>query len=160
MPIPEDDPIVKKILEAGGTVHEVDKHPTPQQLNEIVKAVGGEVNEVITLPDGTGAATVSYPLPKNHWLLQPHHNIPPMKLRVGTKQIMRWMIYDFPMRSGVFSKQKFADIITEATKYAYRAASMNGTSDVDPDALCQNMVVALIGYWTETGLSNDESENP
>ena len=38
---------------------------------------------------------------------------------------------------------------------------MNGKEmDFDPGALLQNLVVGMLGYWTENGLSSDEWANP
>lgn len=54
-----------------------------------------------------------------------------------------------------------AEIIRKVGKYAVRASTMNGREmDFDPDAMLQNLVVGMLGYWTETGLSSDEFDNP
>jgi hypothetical protein len=39
-----------------------------EAINEIAKACDGTVNEVGLLPDGSGFATMSMPLPKTHWI--------------------------------------------------------------------------------------------
>ena len=40
-----------------------------------------------------------------------------------------------------------------AGRYACRASTMNGKEmDFDPDAMLQNLVVGLLGEWTDDGL--------
>lgn len=101
--------------------------------------------EITILPDGSAFMTMSFPLPDSHWLYEPHYNIPPMPLRMS----------DGPAR------EKMVDAIWEAGMYAVRASTMNGKEDdFDPDAMVQNFVVGLIGYFTEDGLSSDKEFNP
>lgn len=99
------------------------------------------------LPDGSAFMTMSLPLPEDHWLTQPGDNhAPPMSFRRGT---------DHPTR------KEWAEKIRDATRYALRASTANGTiEDYDPDAVVQNMIVAMLGYWTPDGLSPDDIENP
>lgn len=85
------------------------------------------------LPDGSGFFTASFPLPKDHWLYKEGHNEPPMPFRMGT---------DHPHR------EAWADAITKAAKHAIRASTMNGKIvDFDPDAMVQNFVIGMLGYW-------------
>ena len=115
-------------------------------VRQLAKDVGGEITEMQRLPDGSGFAVMSMPLPKNHWLTAEGDNVPPMPIRMGT---------DDPGRSIK------SDQIRAAAKYAIRASTMNGKEiDFDPDAMVQNFVVALLGYWTPDGLSSDEWANP
>lgn len=117
-------------------------------LNEIVKATKGEIENVVVLPDGSGFAGVTMPLPENHWLLKnpDDYNIPPMPFRMGVNH---------PCRKG------FQKALMDAGKYAVRCATMNGKIiDFDPDALLQCLIVGFLGYSTETGLSKDISDNP
>lgn len=115
-------------------------------LDEIADACGGNIDEVGVLPDGSGFAVMSMPLPKDHWLTAEGANVPPMPMRCGT---------DDPGRAIK------ADQIKAAAKYAIRASTMNGKEiDFDPDAMVQNFVVALLGYWTPDGLSSDSWANP
>ena len=59
-----------------------------------------------------------------------------MPLRMGT---------DNPERQAMNQK------VWAAAKYAVRSATMNGKEpDFDPDALCQNMVVGLLGFAVYT----------
>lgn len=120
--------------------------PSSHPVQQLADAVGGTLEHVERLPDGSGAAVLSMPLPANHWLTQPGHNVPPMKFRMGTGN---------PSRKG------WEADIREAGRYAVRCATMNGTEDdFDPDALVQNLVVGMIGYFTPDGLSKDPDSNP
>lgn len=102
--------------------------------------------DVTRLPDGSAFSFMSFPLPKGHWLYQEGQNIPPMGHRLGT---------DSPHR------QEWAEKVRAAGKYAIRASTMNGKDmDFDPDAMLQNLVVGLLGYWTPDGLSKYPDENP
>lgn len=104
-------------------------------LQELAESTGGRINEVGALPDGSGFATMSFPLPKNHWAYQPTGE-PPMPFRVGTGML----------------RNELAERIRAAGKYAYKASTMSGREqDLDPDALLQNLIVGLLGYWTEDG---------
>jgi len=118
----------------------VGKHP----VVEIAAAVGGTIHEAVILPDGSGFATMTTALPKDHWLYAEHPDDPPAPMRVGV---------------GV-ARDQLAQQIREATRYAVRATTMNGrVMDFDPDAMVQNMVVGLLGYWTKDGLSTDDGEH-
>ena len=115
-------------------------------LKEIAAACGGTIHEVVGLPDGSGFATMSMPLPKDHWSTREGHEPPPMAFRMGTSDPRR---------------RAMAHAIREAGRYAYRAATMGGKEpDLDPDALMQNLVVGMLGYWTEDGLTDDSWANP
>ena len=93
-------------------------------------------SEPVKLPDGSGAFVASWPLPKDHWLYAEYDNKPPMPMRVGVG----------PRRS------ELAIDIKQAARYAIRASTMNGKEvEFDPDAMVQNMVIGLLGYWTEDG---------
>ena len=117
-------------------------------IEKLITDAGGTVDKdsVMVLPDGSGCLTASFPLPEDHWS---HGNgksmsdPPPMTFRMGT---------DDPRR------EAWAERIRDAVKHGYLAATMNGTDhDLDPDALVQNIVVAMLGYWTpDGGCSNPE----
>ncbi len=115
---------------------------TPADMDEAVK-----VKEVGFLPDGRGCATVSIPLPEDHWLYEDKgFEPPPMPYRVGT---------DDPMRKDMVEK------IKDAARYAIRASTMKGKEDdFDPDAMVQNFIIGMIGYFTPDGLSEDDWANP
>jgi hypothetical protein len=91
---------------------------------------------MVRLPDGSGAFVGSFPLPKNHWLFTEGHNEPPMPMRIGVGP----------------KRDELAKQIRAAAQFAIRASTMNGKeTDFDPDAMVQNMVLGLLGYWTEDG---------
>jgi hypothetical protein len=120
--------------------------PTSHPVQKLADAVGGTIEHVERLPDGSGAAVLSVPLPANHWLTALGENVPPMKFRMGT---------DNPSRKG------WEEDIRAAGRYAVRCATMNGTEDdFDPDALVQNLIIGMLGYFTHTGLSDDANANP
>lgn len=118
----------------------------PEIVKQLAKDIGGTIDESGRLPDGSGFATMSMPLPKDHWLTKPGFEPPPMPFR---------------MREGP-TRQEWVEKIRVAGKYAIRASTMNGADDdFDPDAMLQNLVVGMIGYHTEDGLSSlDDWMNP
>jgi len=122
-------------------------------LNELARACGGEITEVSgPLPDGSGYALMSMPLPKDHWQIKDPDafNDPPMPMRMGVDNSIR---------------KELTKALIEAGRYAVRSATDNGKIvDFDPDALLQNLVVGMFGYHTYDGLSHvddleDASEN-
>ena len=122
----------------------------PDVLRELAEAVGGTINHVSgPLPDGSGFATMSMPLPADHWLTRKaeRYEAPPMPFRMGAADPRR---------------EPWAEAIRAAGRYALRAATLNGTeTDFDPDAFLQNLVVGMLGYWTTVdGLSEDAWANP
>ena len=126
---------------------------TEELVKQLAADLGGEITDMQRLPDGSGFATMSLPLPKDHWLTAnpDDFNVPPMPFRVGTGQKL----------SVALTRDEMADRIWLAGKYAVRCATMNGKEmDFDPDALLQNLVVGMLGYWTENGLSSNEWANP
>jgi hypothetical protein len=117
------------------------KYSATHPAQQIADAVGGTITNGGVLPDGSGFAVVSSPLPANHWLTQPGYDEPPAPFLMGTND---------PQRAD------WADKIRAAAKYAVRGATINGTEeDFDPDAMVQNMVVGMLGYFTPDGLSRD-----
>ena len=98
---------------------------------------GARIEETGALPDGSGYAVASMPLPPNHWLYGSAQR-PPMSFRMGKGPARD----DFEWR------------LTEAGRYAVKAATMSGKDDdFDPDALIQNLIVGACGYHTATGLT-------
>lgn len=138
-----------------------DKDDPQHPVNQIAEMVGGAVSEMKILPDGSGFAMMSMPLPKDHWALADdgEYDPPPMLLKIGSAEGFQYQIGRQAACS--LNKREFAELIRGAGKYAYRAATMKGKEpDLDPDALLQNLVVAFLGYWTDDGLSGDEWANP
>jgi hypothetical protein len=116
------------------------------EIEEMANSIGGKIEEAALLPDGSGFAVMSMPLPANHWLTVDGWNVPPMPFRMGT---------DNPDR------REWVEKIRAAARYAVRASTMNGKEeDFDPDAMVQNMVIGMLGYYTPDGLSSDEWANP
>lgn len=108
-------------------------------LDEIAIIGGGTITGATALPDGSGFATASFPLPSDHWITAPGYNDPPAPFLKGT---------DDPDRD------EWAEKIRVAARYAVRASTMNGAEpDFDPDAMVQNMVVGMLGYFTPDGTS-------
>ena len=113
----------------------------PKRLEEIAKVMDGKIESMDICPDGHGNAIISYPLPKDHWLTKPSFDEPPMPFVVGTMEL----------RSGM-TREMWADAIKKAAKYAIRASTENGKiNDFDPDAMVQNFIVGMIGFYTPNG---------
>lgn len=116
-------------------------------VRQLASSVGGTIEEMQRLPDGSGFAVMSMPLPKDHWsVVNPDGlNEPPTPFRLGTEETLTTVN---------LTRAEFADRIRAAGRYAYRASTMNGKdTDLDPDALLQNLVVGMLGYWTPDGTS-------
>ena len=111
-------------------------------VKELIEGAGGTVTEIVgPLPDGSGYATASFPLPKDHWIYK-ETGEPPVPFLMGT---------DNPDR------EEWCRKIWEAGKYAVKGATLNGEEmDFDPDALIQNLVVGMLGYHTPDGKSTLE----
>jgi len=105
-------------------------------LEDMASALNGSVTEATRLPDGSGFAVMSLPLRKDHWIYADRVDDPPAPMRIGRGA----------------ERDRLAAQIREAARYAVRGATMNGSEmDFDPDALVQNMIVGMLGYWTEDG---------
>lgn len=101
------------------------------------------------LPDGSSFFVGTLPLPSDHWIYSG-----------GTGTALNTPPIPYPLGTGPFRNQ-VAEKIREAAKYAIRASTMNGKDpDFDPDAMVQNMIVGLIGYWTPTGYGDESWMNP
>lgn len=105
-------------------------------VEELAQALGGKVEWQMELPDGSGCAVVSMPLPDGHWLTVPVRTYPPMPWRVGQGGVRDTLVAE----------------ILPAARYAIRASTMNGQEvNFDPDAIVQNFIIGMLGYWTEDG---------
>ena len=111
----------------------------PPILEQLASEIGGTIKSCHRLPDGSAFATISMPLPPGHWS-QPEdgkYGPPPMPFRMGADDERRGA---------------FAEAIRAVGQYAYLASTMGGReTDMDPDALLQNLVVGFLGYWTPDG---------
>lgn len=112
----------------------------PRIVKELAAQIGATIDpaSVGRCPDGSGFCVMSMPLPADHWLTAEGDNEPPAPMRIGTGQ----------------RRLELAEQIRAAARYAVRASTMNGKEmDFGPDAMVQNMVVGLLGYWTSDGTS-------
>lgn len=121
---------------------------TEREVVEMVEGAGGKVHEIGALPDGSGFATASFPLRKDHWLFADDGEYEPAPM---------------PMRMGIHDPRRkwHEQAIRAAARYAVRASTMKGRDeDFDPDALVQNMVTGMLGYFTPDGTTDDAWANP
>lgn len=153
---PNSPPELEEAMRKPGWPKEIRPEDAPRVVKEFAGMVNGKVDSVMMLPDGSGGATVSFALPKDHWLYGKNdmivpgyeftYNAPPMVFRMPVGD---------PWRKNWEAK------IRAAGRYAVRSATMDGKEqDFDPDALVQNLVVGMLGYFTADGLSNDVWANP
>ena len=122
--------------------------------------------------DGSGFATASFPLGKNHWLTYPYsedghttsYEPPPMPLLLGEWDTITITITSphRPPTTRTLDRKGFDRMVEAAGRYAVRSATMQGEEDdFDPDALIQNLRVGMCGYYTADGLSGeDDWANP
>jgi hypothetical protein len=122
----------------------------PSMISEMADAVGGTINECVNnLGDGSGFATMSMPLPEDHWLYEKDANgwapPPPYTLLAGKATLTR---------------RYLEDQVQPAIRYGVKAATMDGREDdFDPDALVRNALNGLFGLHTATGLSGDPEDS-
>jgi hypothetical protein len=120
------------------TSHEIAKEDWPAQRLPDGSSALSPGGPGVRPPDGSGAFVASMPLPKDHWLYAEGHEESPARMRIGNGAERKMM----------------AERIRDAARYAIRASTMNGKEiDFDPDAMVQNMVVGMLGYWAEDGRS-------
>lgn len=134
----------------------------PKIVSELADMAGGTITECQRLPDGSGFATMSMPLPKDHWLTKEGFNVPPMPFRMGPKDGAFLTVSTVSGSLALqMTRDEFRSKIIEAARYAIRASTMNGKeNDFDPDALAGNFAIGLLGYHTDDGLSSDAWANP
>lgn len=105
-------------------------HGEPRAVNP--EAVSFD-NVATVLPDGSAFATMSLPLPSDHWLTAPQ----------AEWDSGRGEFVDTP--HPILTHQMREQVVA-AARYAIRGATMLGTcNDFDPDAMVQNFVYALCG---------------
>ena len=142
--------------------------PSEKEVKDLIESAGGKVTDGAVLPDGSGFMTASFPLPKDHWIYGDRtcenkgFEYPPMVFRMGSKQEITIgvgsAVSSRPFPSVSLTREEMAERIRQAGKYAIRAATLKGKDmDFDPDAMLQNLVVGFLGYWTEDGLSREDS---
>lgn len=129
-----------------------------EKVFELANDLGGKVECVGgPLPDGSGFAVMSMPLPRDHWIYekdaQGFQPEPPMPLKLGVGQTIMIQVADESPK--VLTREQFAELLRQAGRYAVRGATMGGKEmDFDPDALIQNLVVGALGYHTADGTSS------
>lgn len=130
----------------------------PELIQRLARDVGGTINECAALPDGSGFATMSMPLPKGHWLTAEGDNDSPMPFRMGAHDYVVVAMFPntgYPDRHLRLSKREFEAEILKAAQYACRASTMNGKeTDFDPDAMTRNFINGMVGYNTVDGRSH------
>ena len=106
-----------------------------KELQDFADAVGGKIESVGgPLSDGSGFATMSFPLPKTHWLYAPS---------CEQWDSARDTNADTPLP---IVSNELRDAVKTAMRWAIRGATMNGKEmDFDPDALVLNAAYALCG---------------
>jgi len=116
----------------------------------------GTITAIGSLPDGSSFASVSTPLPKSHWIYNTDGSAdagePPMPFRMGIGSVKT-------VGNRILTRRDFADAIRKAGQYAVRASTMCGKDEnFDPDAMVQNLIVGMLGYWTTDGTSDSEGQ--
>lgn len=86
------------------------------------------------------AMIVKMDLPADHWVYEPAGWQPPAPWLTGTAD---------PLRTQMERQ------IRAAAQWAIRGATMAGTDkDFDPDAMVQNFVIGMLGFFTPDGRGN------
>lgn len=97
------------------------------------------MDNVTILPDGSAFAVVSFPLPKDHWIYETDEDG-----FVGEPPVPIKMEMNDPKR------EQFIQDLIVAGKYALKASTRCGKEmDWDPDAVIQNLIVGMLGYWSD-----------
>ena len=106
---------------------------------------GFTMSEPAILPDGSGFGTMSFPLPKDHWIY---------KEREYEDGAIEPNDLPAPVLTHSFRRQVIA-----AIRYAIRSATNCGKEDdFDPDALVQNAVYALCGPYGKAAPTPPENK--
>jgi hypothetical protein len=95
------------------------------------------ITQLPLLPDESSAFVTASPLPSDHWLYKANDNPPPMLMQCGTAHPDRKAL-ETAIRAGV--------------RYAMKASTDHGRdNDIDPDALVNNCIIGILGYFTPDG---------
>ena len=107
---------------------------------------GFTMSEPTILPDGSGFGTMSFPLPKDHWLYAER------EYEEGAPEPKD---LPAPILTHALRQQ-----VIDAIRYAVRSATNCGKEDdFDPDALVQNAVYALCGHYGSTAPTPPSTED-
>lgn len=119
---------------------------TPDIISEIADACGGTIHECVNdVGDGSGFATMSIPLPEDHWLYETDEQgftpNPTYELLLGGGRARRY----------------FEDLLQPGIRNGIKAATRCGRDDdFDPDAMARNIVIGHFGVYTADGLSGGD----
>lgn len=98
------------------------------------------------LPDFLDPSVLGGLDPHEDWLTWPGASVPPMPLQMGVDDVRR---------------DRLSVALTAAAVYALRTVTENGQNmDFDPDDLVAYLQVGMFGYFTQTGLVEEERDNP
>lgn len=122
-------------------------------IGQLADETGGTVTEVGLLPDGSGFATLSTPLPADHWIYErvafnggPEEFCPPAAWTMlvgGRTQVRRYL----------------AEVLAPGIKAGVRDATRGGREeDFDPDVVVTQSINGLLGVHTESGMSTDPED--
>ena len=107
---------------------------------------GFTMSEPTILPDGSGFGTMSFPLPKDHWIY---------KEREYEDGAIEPKDLPAPVLTHALRQQ-----VIDAIRYAVRSATNCGKeTDFDPDALVQNAVYALCGPYGSSAPTPPSTED-
>ena len=104
------------------------------------------MSEPTILPDGSGFGTMSFPLPKDHWIYK-------------EREYEDGAIEPNDLPAPILTHNHRQQVIA-AIRYAVRSATSCGKEDdFDPDALVQNAVYALCGPYGSSAPTPPVSED-
>ena len=107
---------------------------------------GFTMSEPAILPDGSGFGTMSFPLPKDHWIYK-------------EREYEDGAIEPNDLPAPILTHNLRQQVIA-AIRYAVRSATSCGKEDdFDPDALVQNAVYALCGPYGSSAPTPPVSED-
>lgn len=121
----------------------------PEFLSALADGVGGTIDEVGMYPDGeSGFATMSFPLPKDHWIYTTTEDgftpPAPWPMLVGGHTVVRAYL---------------DEVLREGIRYGVKCATRCGREDdFDPDVIVSQARNGLLGVYTETGRSGSEED--
>lgn len=103
------------------------------------------VNIDTVLPDDSAFFTTETPLPKDHWLYS-EAGTPPMLLGRG--------VDDPEIRA------ELQEAVRQGVQYSLKVSGLDGSESVDPDAIVQNAIIGIVGYFTPDGTNTTSYLKP
>jgi hypothetical protein len=111
---------------------------TPTKQLEIPTAIG-------PLPEFLDPSVLGGLDPHEDWLTWPGVSVPPAPLLMGAEDVRR---------------DRLSVALVAAAVYALRTVTRNGENmDFDPDDLIAYLQVGMFGYFTDTGLVQEDADN-